>query len=172
MVKRINIQGYVTKLCYNFANIVKDAKQSCANPYKIAGWAKKENCKSDVLIYQVTATDKYISAFSVSQIYCDDSILLNFSKKEIKYISTLALLLDYKREAKYSIIWESFREQLHNKIVHLKNRENSSIIIASIDELEKNISIIDGMKGSDAYRLGKEAGIIERMREESIINSE
>lgn len=162
-------QYYVNNLYSNFISIAKQVHESRENPYEISGWVKKNMPEQDVLIYRVTATDKYISSFSVLDIYSNENLLLNFSKKEIKYISTLAVLLHYKKEPKYQLIWESFRVTLDSKVLQFKDRDNSGIIKKSIDDLERDIELIDGMSGADAFRLGKEVGIRERMREERFI---
>jgi hypothetical protein len=163
------LQKYLHRLYNNFIELTKEVKKSRENPYQIAGWIKKENKEKDILIYHVTATDKYVSSFSVLEIYQDDSILYQFSKQEIKYISTLALLLYYKKEARYKVIWENFRHNLHEGIIHLKDREKPETMKTNIEQLEKNITLLDALSGHDAYLLGKEMGIKERMQEEEII---
>lgn len=164
---KIKLQNYVNNLYSNFLSVAKQVQESRKNPYEIAGWVKKESSDRDILIYRVTATDKYISSFSVLDIYSDDDILMNFSKREIKYISTLAILLYYKKEAKYKIAWESFRNNLDEKIIHFEDRDNHGIIKRSIEQLESEIELIDGLSGKDAFLLGKEVGVRERMKEEN-----
>lgn len=162
------LQTFANKLFNEFSDIVKEVKETRQHPYEIADWVKREDEKSDILVYRVTATDKYISQFSVSEIYNDNSILFNFSKQEIKYISSLALLIYYKSEPKYQVIWESFRHQLSQGTLHIRDKDKPGVIKTNIDELEKNIAIIDQMSGRDAYLLGKEAGIRERLLEEKL----
>lgn len=166
-----DFQKSVRQFYTGFSELVKEVKLARENPYEIAGWVKKEGREKDILVYRVTATDKYISSLSVVEIYSDESILFNFSKKDIKYISTLSILLYYKTDARYQVIWECFRDNLQKEIIHIKDRVNSEIIKTQIDQLEKNISIIDGLEPRDSYNLGKLAGIKERMLEESIINA-
>lgn len=164
-------QSYVNNLYSNFLTIAKQVHESRQNPYEIAGWIKKDSNEKDILIYRVTATDKYVVCFSVLDIYSDDDILLNFSKKEIKYISTLAILLQYKKEPKYKLIWESFRSSLDNKILQFVDRDNPGIIKKSINDLERDFNLLDGMSAIDAFRIGKEIGIRERIMEEQIIKN-
>lgn len=168
---RIRFQNYVNNLYSNFLSVAKQVQESRKHPYEISGWIKKESSDRDVLVYRVTATDKYISSFSVLDIYSDDDILMNFSKREIKYISTLAILLYYKKEAKYKIAWESFRNNLGEKVIHFEDRDNSGIIKRTIDQLESEIDLIDSLSGKDAFLLGKEVGVRERIKEENYMRS-
>ncbi len=46
-----------------------------------------------------------VKEVSVSEIYNDNSILFNFSKEDVKYISSLALLIYYKSERKWGEIF-------------------------------------------------------------------
>ncbi len=168
---RNKFQAYVNSLHNNFSTIAKEIKTSRESAYEIAGWVKKDKREKDILIYRVTATDKYINNFSVLEIYSDDNLLLNFSKKEIKYISTLAILLNYKTQPKYRLAWESFRNQLDANTVHLIDRDNPGVIKTNIAALEENISIIDGLSSVEAFNIGKEIGIRERMNEELLIRN-
>jgi len=168
---RNKFQTYVNNIYSDFLSIAREVQESRKNPYEIAGWVKKESHEKDILIYRVTATDKYVSCCTVLEIYSNDQILMNFSRKEIKYISTLALLLNYKMEPKYQMIWESFRNELDEKIVQFRDNDNSSIIKKRIYELEDDIELIDGLSGRDAFELGREVGIRERMKEESFMSN-
>lgn len=168
--QRIKLQNHVNQLYTNFTAIIKEIKKTREHPYEVASWIKKESREKDILVYRVTATDKYISSFSVLEIYNDDSILLNFSKQEVKYISTLAILLYYKKKPKYQLVWQNFRDQLNNGVIHLANRDKPGIIKTKIEDLEKNIALIDELSGRDAFILGKEVGVTERLREQEIID--
>jgi hypothetical protein len=163
-------QNYISKLQSNFSEIASAVKKSRENPYQIAGWINKENREKDVLIYRVTATDKYIDSHTLLEIYSDNAILLNFSKEEIKYISSLAVLLLYKQSPRYQVVWENFRNNIQEDMVKIKDRDKSSFIKTRISEIEKDISLIDKLPSRDAYRLGKEIGIRERILEEEIIS--
>lgn len=168
---RNKFQNYVNHLYTNFLSVAKQVQESRKNPYEIAGWIKKESHEQDALIYRVTATDKYVACFSVLEIYSDDEILMNFSKMEIKYISTLALLLHYKKEPKYRAVWESFRNNLDEKIIQFEDRDNPGIIKKSINELKTEFELIDGLSSKDAFALGREVGIRERIQEEIFMHN-
>lgn len=171
VLQKVNFQNYVNRIYSDFFSLIKEVRHSREHPYEIAGWIKKESREKDILVYRITATDKYINSFSVMEIYSDDSVLMNFSKQEIKYISTLAILLHYKKEPKYKLIWQNFRSQLGDGIVHLSDRDKLGIVKAKIRDLEKNIALIDGLNGREAFILGKEVGISERLHEQEVIDS-
>jgi len=164
-------QNYVNNLYTNFLSIAKQVHESRKNPYEIAGWMRKESLEKDILIYRVTATDKYIACFSVLEIYSDDDTLMNFSKMDIKRISSLAILVHYKKEPKYHAVWESFRNNFDEKMIQFQDRDNPGVVKKRIDELETDIAFIDELSSKDAFKLGKEIGIRERIKEESFIRS-
>lgn len=168
---RNRFQNYVNNLYENFLSIAKQVQESRQNPYEISGWIKKESVEKDILIYRVTATDKYIACFSVLEIYSDDDILMGFSKMDIKRISSLAILVHYKKEPKYHTVWESFRNNYDEKMVQFEDRDNLGIVKKRIDELENDVAFIDGLSGKDAFKLGKELGLRERLKEEAFVRS-
>lgn len=165
------LQKFATNLISNFSDIVQEVKESREHAYAIAGWTERESVGKDSLIYRVVGTDKYISSFSVVEVYNNDEILLGFSKQEIKYISTLAMLLAYKKSPKYKVVWRGFRESVGGQVIHLSDRDNPGIIKANIEELEKNISILEDMDGKEAFSLGKEVGVICKIKEEEEIKA-
>ena len=170
MNRLVKFNKYVSSIYQNISSLIEEVKVSQEHPYSIAAWVEKPSDRDkDILLYHVNGTDKYINHFSVSEIYENDDILMGFSKKEIKYISTLAILTKYKMEPKYSVVWRSFRNSLQNAEVHLKDKFSSKVFKVLISDLEREIKLIDGMSSSDAFVLGKEVGIRERLAEERLI---
>lgn len=170
--KRHSIQQHLNSLLSNFMGIIGDIKKNRKHPYEISNWVSKERREKDILVYRVTATDKYVSTFSVLDIYMNDSILYKFGKQDIKYISTLAVLLHYKKEVKYQVVWRKFRGNLEGDMIHLRDRDKRGMIKTNILELEKNISMIDNMNSHDAYLLGRSSGIREHIREQMLVEAE
>ncbi len=167
---KLKFKKYIHHLVNQFSSILQDTKSRREHAYKIAGWVRGTKIKNDRLIYQVTGTDKFISNFSVLDIYLDDEILLKFSKQDIKYIITLANFL-YHRDARYKIIWEKFENIEDGHSLKILDCEKSNTIKTKIEDLEKNYKIINQLHGRDAFNLGKQLGIRERIREEKFIRS-
>ena len=158
-------KNYTDSLLSGLSDAVEFVRTSRQYRYELSGWEKGRQREEDRLVFRVTATDKYITTKTVLDIYNEDDLLFGFSPQEIKYISSLAVLLFYKKESRYEIVWRSFRNKLNTSLIKVKDRFFSKHIISEIKELEKDISIIDGMSGRDAFLLGKESATRDIIRE-------
>lgn len=165
------IQSFLAKATHELTVAIQEVRRARLYPYEIAGWIKKDDKRNDILVFRVTATDKYISHLSVSDIYHQEDLLSQFSPKEIKYISTLAVCLATKTSVEYDVIWKNFREDRVHDHVHLYNPENARVIKLKLAELEKNLSVLTKLSAQDAFVLGKSAGVQERIKEEEAIRS-
>lgn len=139
-------------------NSIKFNNQQYIQKYRITDWIKGDVPANDKIKIHIIGTKNEI-IISPCNIIHDDEIICGFSPLDIKTIAMLAF--SHRTQPKYEIIMNEFRHALHEEMITIKERGKSTCIRQSVQELSKNLDLIDGFSPMDAFNLGRVSGETE-----------
>lgn len=146
----------ISKLWQDF----KSAKPQHVVKYRITDWVKGDIPDDDKIKVHIVNTRNEITVHPKS-IICDDEIINGFSPLDVKTITMLAM--SARRQPKYEIMINEFRNALGDEIITIKDNEKSTFIRKSIQELSQSLDMIDGFSPVDAYNIGRVKGEVETL---------
>ncbi len=148
----------LSKFIIFIRNSIKSENQQYVIKYRLTDWIKGNVPANDKVKIHIIGTRNEI-VISPRNIIHDDEILCGFSPLDIKTIAMLAF--SYRARPKYEIMVNEFRHALHEEIITIKERGKSTCIKQSVQELSKNLDLIDGFSPIDAFNLGRVSGETE-----------
>jgi len=158
-----------TKLINNFTQkiflLYNDLKICFINKkyipkYRVTDWIKGNSPDRDKIKVHIINTRNELE-LSPKDIINDEDLIEGFSPLDVKTIVMLALSI--RKQPKYEVVVNEFRNSLYNDILTIKDREKSAFIRQSIQELSNNLDMIDGFSPVDAYNIGRVKGEIETL---------
>ncbi len=159
---------YVTWVSENLGKVLAETKKSREFNYKIVDWEKGDNVSDDKLIINVVGTNINIP-LKPGVIYADDQLIKGFHPLDVKIISTLALSCE--PTSKYQLLLQDFRSDIENYTIVYGHKNLSKKLRISVDDLARNMTLIDGFSPQDAFKIGETFAENKIRNERKIINA-
>lgn len=159
---------YLNWIIGNLNKIIIEAKESRKFKYKIISWQKGKNIEEDRLIMRVVGTHTNVPLTPL-EIYNDDELIKGFSPSDVKIIATLAL--SCKCNAKYELLLQEFRGNLDDYFMVYGTKGLVKKLRISVDDLSKNMELIDGFSPQDAFKIGRAFAENQIRKEKKLINA-